>query len=151
MARWLTDEEQAVWRAYMHMNGVVSEHLERQLQRHAGVGLSYYLVLAMLSEAPNRSLRMQQLAQILRVSQSRTSHAIARIEAQGWVCRRPSPDDRRGTVVQLTDAGWDKLVATAPDHVEAVREVLFDAMSDEQVRQLGDICAAVIARRDAGC
>lgn len=151
MTRWLTDEEQAVWRAYVHMNGVVNEHLERQLQRQAGIGLSYYLVLAMLSEAPDRSLRMQQLAQILRISQSRTSHAIARIEEKGWVCRRPSPDDRRGTVVQLTDAGWDKLIATAPEHVEAVREALFDALTTDQVRELGAVCSAVIARRDANC
>lgn len=151
MTRWLTDDEQVVWRAYVHMNGVVNEHLERQLQRQAGIGLSYYLVLAMLSEAPDRSLRMQQLAQILRISQSRTSHAIARIEERGWVCRHPSPDDRRGTVVQLTGSGWDKLIATAPEHVEAVREALFDALTTDQVRELGEICAAVIGHRDANC
>ena len=148
MTRWLDDDEQAVWRAYVQMNVVVNDHLERQLQRQAGIGMSYYLVLAMLSEAPQRSMRMQQLAQILRVSQSRTSHAIARIEEEGWVCRRPSRNDRRGMVVQLTDAGFRTLRASAPEHVEAVREALFDALTPEQVRQLGDICAAVIARRD---
>lgn len=151
VARWLNDDEQAVWRAYVHMNVLVSEHLERQLHRQAGIPMSYYLVLAFLSEAPDRSLRMQELAQILRVSQSRTSHAIARMEENAWVERRPCADDRRGTVVCLTDAGWEKLTETAPGHVAAVREALFDALTTDQVSQLGEICDAVVQHRDAGC
>lgn len=151
MTRWLDAEEQAVWRAYVHMTVLVTEHLERQLHRGAGLPMSYYLVLAFLSEAPDRSLRMQRLAGMLRVSQSRMSHAITRMEESGWVCRRPSPDDRRGTFVELTAAGWDKLVETAPGHVEAVREALFDALTPAQVDQLGEICAAVIAQRDRSC
>jgi DNA-binding MarR family transcriptional regulator len=151
MTRWLNDEEQTVWRAYIHMELLVGEHLERQLQRDAGLPMSYYLVLAMLSEAPQRRLRVQELARVLRISQSRASHAIDRIQEKGWVCRLPSPEDRRGTIVELTDAGMEKLVASAPGHVEAVRDVLFDALTEKQVRQLGAICAAVIERRDNAC
>lgn len=150
-ARWLDDDEQAVWRAYVHMNVVVSEHLERRLHRQAGIPMSYYLTLAFLSEAPDRSLRMQELARLLRVSQSRTSHAIARLEQKRWVERTPCTDDRRGTVVRLTDAGWDTLVAVAPDHVAAVREALFDALTEDQIRQLGEIAHAVIQQRDSRC
>jgi DNA-binding MarR family transcriptional regulator len=149
MTRWLDDEEQAVWRAYINMNVLVSEHLERQLTKDAAMPMSYYLVLAMLSEAPGRELRMQQLARILRLSQSRMSHAITRMQEKGWVERKASPSDGRGTLVVLTDPGFDTLVAAAPAHVEAVRDALFDALTPEQVRQLGDICAAVIRRRDS--
>ncbi|MGH3382967.1 MAG: MarR family winged helix-turn-helix transcriptional regulator [Nocardioidaceae bacterium] len=148
--RWLDDREQAVWRAYLHMTVLVNEQLERQLQRDAAMPMSYYLVLAMLSEAPDRTLRMQQLAQVLRVSQSRTSHAISRIEEKGWVRRRPSSCDGRGTEVQLTDDGFARLVAMAPDHVEAVRRVLFDALSPTQVTQLGAICDTVLRSLDLG-
>jgi DNA-binding MarR family transcriptional regulator len=151
MTRWLNDEEQAVWRAYIHMDLMVAEHLERQLQRDSGMPMSYYLVLAMLSEAPERQLRVQELAQVLRISQSRASHAIDRIQEKGWVCRKPSPEDRRGTIVELTEAGMEKLVASAPGHVEAVRDVLFDALSERQIRHLGAICAAVVERRDNSC
>ena len=98
----------------------------------------------MLSEAPGRSLRMSELAVRANSSPSRLSHAVARLEERGWVRRERDSRDGRGTVAVLTDAGWDVLVRTAPGHVGAVREHLFDRLDPEQVEQLGAICAAVL-------
>jgi DNA-binding MarR family transcriptional regulator len=87
---------------------------------------------------------MSDLAVRANSSPSRLSHAVARLEDRGWVRREPAPKDGRGTVAVLTEAGMDMLVRTAPGHVTAVREHLFDRLSAEQVRELGDICAAVL-------
>jgi DNA-binding MarR family transcriptional regulator len=108
--------------------------------------LAYYQLLAMLSEAPGRSMRMTDLAEITQSSQSRISHAVKRLEARSWVVRRPCPDDRRSTRAELTGAGYTALVAAAPGHVRAVREHLFDALTGEQVVALRTILAAVLER-----
>ena len=99
-------EQQRVWRAFIRMSGQLWDCVERDLQTAAGMPHGYYLILAMLSEAPDRSLRMNQLAQVVWSSQSRVSHAVARLEETGWVRRGPSPGDRRGQIATLTDAGW---------------------------------------------
>jgi DNA-binding MarR family transcriptional regulator len=134
--RWLDDEEQQAWRAFLRAAARIDEALDRQLQRDAGMPHTYYQVLAMLSEAPGRSLRMSELAGLTTSSPSRLSHAVARLEEKGWVRREPHPTDRRGAVAVLTDDGWDVLVAAAPGHVAAVREAVFDRLSRQQVRQL---------------
>lgn len=134
--RWLDDEEQQAWRAFLRAASRIDEALDRQLQRDAGMPHTYYQVLAMLSEAPGRSLRMSELAGLTTSSPSRLSHAVARLEEKGWVRREPHPTDRRGAVAVLTDDGWDVLVAAAPGHVAAVREAVFDRLSRQQVRQL---------------
>ena len=143
-ARWLSEHEQSVWRAYLAMVRVVSESLERQLQVDAGMPHTYYLILAMLSEAPERTLRMSELAVISGTSQSRLSHAATRLEEAGWIVRRRCPTDKRGFLATLTDAGLDVLVQTAPGHVNAVRAALFDPLSDDQVKQLRSISDAVV-------
>ena len=89
---------------------------------------AYYQVLAMLSEAPDRTLRMSQLAELTTSSASRLSHAVARLEEKGWVRRDKHPTDRRGALAVLTDDGWEAVQAAAPGHVAAVREVLFDRL-----------------------
>ncbi len=142
--RWLDDDEQAIWRAYLATVQLVDEALDRQLQRDAGMPHAYYMLLAMLSEAPGRSLRMSDLAAVTHSSQSRVSHAVSRLEELGWVHREPSPDDRRGSVAVLTDTGYEVLAKAAPGHVEAVRQALFDPLTAAQVRQLGRICEAVL-------
>lgn len=147
--RWLTDREQRVWRAYLAATGTVADELERELQRDAKMPHAYYEILVRLSEAPERTLRMSELAERSRSSRSRLSHAIARMEQAGWVCRRGCPSDKRGSFAVLTDAGFETLAAAAPGHVDAVRETLFDALTPEQVDQLGDICAAILDRRRA--
>lgn len=146
--RWLADDEQRTWRAFLVTAELLFNALDRQLQREAGMPHASYIVLAMLSEAPGRALRMSELAMRANSSQSRLSHTVARLEQRGWVRREKSPEDRRGSVAVLTDAGWEVLVATAPGHVEAVRENLFDQLTADQVDQLREICATILAKLD---
>jgi DNA-binding MarR family transcriptional regulator len=110
---------------------------------------AYYLLLATLSEAPGRALRMTDLAAVTNSSQSRISHAVARLEEAGWVRRKKCPTDRRGNIAALTDEGLAALVKAAPGHVAAVREHLFDALAPEQVEELTAICEAVTAKHAA--
>ena len=93
--RWLDDEEQRAWRSFLRAAAAIDEALDRQLQRDAGMPHAYYQVLAMLSEAPDRTLRMSQLAEQTTSSASRLSHAVARLEEKGWVRRDKHPTDRR--------------------------------------------------------
>ena len=144
MTRWLDEDEQRTWRNFLATSELLYAALDRQLQRDAGIAHASYVVLAMLSEAPGRSLRMSDLAARANSSPSRLSHAVARLQERGWIRREPAPKDGRGTVAVLTDAGWDMLVATAPGHVAAVREHLFDRLTPDQVRCLGEVCAAVL-------
>jgi DNA-binding MarR family transcriptional regulator len=144
MTRWLDESEQATWRAFLATSELLYAALDRQLQRDAGMTHGTYVVLAMLSEAPGRSLRMSELAVRANSTPSRLSHAVARMEDRGWVRRSRSDADGRGTVAVLTDAGWDVLVRTAPGHVEAVRSSLFDQLTPSQVQSLRTVCDAVL-------
>lgn len=145
---WLSDDEQRTWRAFLATTALLASALDRQLQRDASMTHASYIVLAMLSEAPGRALRMTELAVRSNSSQSRMSHTVARLEERGWVRREKSAEDKRGSVAVLTDAGWEVVVATAPGHVGAVRDSLFDQLSAEQVGQLREICAAVLTKLD---
>src|SRR5579875_233885 len=147
--RWLTDDEQRVWRLFLAVNRLLWARLEQELQRDAGMPHAYYEVLVHLSEAPGRRLRMSQLAERSLSSPSRLSHAVNRLERLGWVVREALPADRRCQIAVLTDAGFAALAAAAPGHVEGVRTHLFDALTPEQVRQLGDICQAIVQRINA--
>ena len=141
--RWLTDEEQRTWRAFLAAVQRVHDELDRELQRDAGLPHGYYQILAMLSEAPGRSLRMSELATRTSSSRSRLSHAVARLEDAGWVQREGCPTDRRGAFAVLA--------AAAPGHVAEVRRVLFDRLDAAQVAQLRQISEAVAgAAGDAG-
>ncbi|MFJ2028241.1 MarR family winged helix-turn-helix transcriptional regulator [Streptosporangium sp. NPDC087985] len=144
MTRWLDDDEQCTWRAFLAASQLVQEELDRQLQRDSGMPHAYYAVLVKLSEAPDRMLRMSELATEVNSSQSRLSHAVARLEERGWVRREPCAADRRVSWAVLTDEGFAVLAAAAPGHVEAVRQSLFDRLTPEQVRQLAGICTAVL-------
>lgn len=144
--RWLTDEQQQAWRRLAAVTMLLPAALESQLQRDADLTHFGYWVMAMLSEAPGRSVRMSELAAISNGSQSRLSHLIARLEERGWVLRERASGDGRGHVAVLTDAGYAKVVQTAPGHVEEVRSLVFDVLSPGQVDQMGDICAAILKR-----
>jgi DNA-binding MarR family transcriptional regulator len=147
-ARWLSDQEQQTWRGFLAVNQLLIEALERQMQADAGMPLGYYIMLALLSEAPGRALRMSELAEITQSSQSRVSHAVSRLEEAGWVRRQKVPHDRRGNLAVLTDAGQAVVERSAPGHVAAVRENLFDLLRPDQVHQLAEICAAVLDKLD---
>ncbi len=144
MARWLDDDEQRAWRAFMWGSRLLHESLDRQLQRDSGMPHTYYMILAMLSEAPGRAMTMTELAQLVRSSPSRLSHAVAKLEEQGWVHRRKRPGDARTTVAELTGEGFAELERAAPGHVEEVRRVLFDRLTPEQVGQLNAIFGSVL-------
>jgi DNA-binding MarR family transcriptional regulator len=137
--RWLTDEEQLTWRALAGVLIHLSDALDNQLQRDAGISHFEYQVLAMLSESPERTLRMSNLAVLANGSLSRLSHVVNRLEKRGWVRRAPDACDGRYTLATLTDEGWAKVVDTAPGHVEAVRTLVFDPLTEPQKRQLRDI------------
>ncbi|UIR19851.1 MarR family transcriptional regulator [Streptomyces spinosirectus] len=142
-ARWLSDEEQRIWRSYLHATTLLEDHLDRQLQRDAGMPHIYYGLLVGLAEAPQRRLRMTELAMRSKITRSRLSHAIARLEKNGWVRREDCPSDKRGQFAVLTDASADVLARTAPGHVAAVRQALFERLSPEQLKALGEIMQIV--------
>jgi DNA-binding MarR family transcriptional regulator len=146
--RWLTDEQLDAWMAYVAAGALLDATLDRQLQRDSGMPHAYYQILAMLSDVPGRTLRMSDLAEITQSSQSRLSHAVARLEGNGWIRRVPCPDDRRSTLAQLTDEGLAVLAEAAPGHVATVRRHLFDRISPEQVGQLRAIFEQVLAGLD---
>jgi DNA-binding MarR family transcriptional regulator len=151
--QWLTAEEQRTWRSFLGACQLLFGAIDAQLMRDAGLPHGYYEVLVHLSEAPDRSMRMSQLARASTYSKSRLSHAVAKLEQRGWVARRDCPTDRRGQVAQLTDEGFAMLEAAAPGHVEQVRRTLIDALSQEQVRHLAAISAAISAAvsKEPGC
>jgi DNA-binding MarR family transcriptional regulator len=142
--RWLTDDEQEVWRAFITAVEAFGDHMERQIQRDSGMPYAYYEILVSLSEAPGRTLRMSELAGERSSSRSRLSHAVARLEEVGWVRRRACPTDKRGALAELTDEGFAALEKAAPGHVTAVREQLFDLLTPEQVGTLGAISKAIL-------
>lgn len=143
--RWLDGDEQAAWRAFLGMQRRLFTLMDRQLQRASGIPHAYYEIMVRLSEASGRTLRMSELADRSLSSRSRVSHAVARLEQQGWVRRSACPDDRRGSLAALTDEGFAALAAAAPGHVEQVRTLLFDPLTREQVAQLRAISEAVLA------
>jgi DNA-binding MarR family transcriptional regulator len=141
--RWLNQREQQAWRAFIAAQRVVNTRIEQQLQRDAGIPHTYYEILVRLSDAPDGRLRMSELAVATLGSRSRLSHAVNRLEQTGWVRREAIESDRRGQVAIITDLGRQKLVETAPGHVEEVRKSIFDALSEEQVEHLYDLCATL--------
>ncbi|HET6298128.1 MAG TPA: MarR family transcriptional regulator [Kribbella sp.] len=147
--RWLDDREQQAWRAFIAAQRVVNSRIEQQLQRDAGMPHTYFEILVRLSDAEDGRLRMSELAVATLGSRSRLSHAVNRLEQVGWVRREGIESDRRGQVAIITEEGRQKLRETAPGHVETVRAAVFDALSEEQVEQLREICAA-LAKHSGG-
>jgi DNA-binding MarR family transcriptional regulator len=143
--RWLDDRERETWLAFIFATRLFWEEVERDLQRDAQLPFGYYEILVMLSGAPERTLRMSELADATQSSRSRLSHAVARLEAEGWVRREDCPTDRRGALAVLTDEGFAALAAAAPSHVESVRQHLFDQLTERQQDQLRDICDQLLA------
>jgi DNA-binding MarR family transcriptional regulator len=142
--RWLTPTEQRAWRAYLESTKVLFDALDRQLQHESDIPHAYYEVLVRLSEAPERSLRMSELADVTLSSRSRLSHAVARLEERGWIERLDCETDRRGQLARLTDAGLQALRDAAPGHVAAVRRHVIDRLSADQIGQLEKIAATIL-------
>jgi len=142
--RWLTDEQQHTWRRFVEVLVRVPAALETQLQRDAGLTHMAYIVLSALSEQPDRRLAMSKLAKQVSASLSRLSHVVARLEAQGWVRRERDPEDGRVQIAVLTEAGFAKVVESAPGHAEAVQQLIFDRLSAAQMRQLAKLADALV-------
>ncbi|MFJ1972866.1 MarR family winged helix-turn-helix transcriptional regulator [Streptomyces sp. NPDC087903] len=141
--RWLTPEEQRAWRAYIAATHLLEDAIDRQLQQDAGMPHLYYSILANLSEAPERRLRMTDLAERSKITRSRLTYAVTRLEKDGLVRRENCRWDKRGSVAALTDEGMTVLERTAPGHVATVRSLLFDRLTEEQVGQLEEICTGI--------
>lgn len=146
--RWLDEKQRDAWVKLIAVVELLPGVLDSQLRRDAGLTHFEYFVLAMLSEAPDRTLRMTSLAQRTNATLPRLSHVVRRLEERDLVHRFPCPEDGRATNAQLTDAGWAELVAAAPGHVANVRRHVIDALTPEQLGQLGDITAVLLERLD---
>jgi DNA-binding MarR family transcriptional regulator len=149
--RWLDDEEMAAWRAYLLATTLVEDALDRQLNRDAGMPLAYFEILTRLAEAGDDGLRMNELARPLRYSPSRITHAVTSLERSGWVERRACPTDRRGQIAVLTPEGRVVQAEAAVGHVGEVRARLFDQLTGEQVRHLGEVCRTIVDGFDGRC
>ena len=143
---WLSDDEQRAWRVYLEATQLLFDSVETQLSQDADLSHADYEVFVRLSEAPGRQLRMSELADRTLYSRSRLSHAVARLEAAGWVERAPCPGDRRGTLCRLTSDGFAKLKSAAPGHARTVRRLMFDHLNSADVAALERIATVV---RDA--
>ena len=143
---WLDPEERAAWLRFVMLLELMPGVLDAQLRHDAGLTHFEYFVLAMLSEAPDRTLRMTGLATLTNATLPRLSHVVSRLEDRGFVVRRPCPEDRRATNAVLTDDGWEKVVDAAPGHVGHVRAQVVDALTREQLTQLAEICDAMLER-----
>ncbi|MGO9583380.1 MAG: MarR family winged helix-turn-helix transcriptional regulator [Acidimicrobiales bacterium] len=141
---WLAPEQHRAWISTLALTQALPSALDAQLKRDAGMNCFEYLVLARLSEAPGRTMRMSALAVLAQGSLSRLSHAVTRLEKSGWVTRRPSPEDGRHTEAQLTPAGWKKVQRVAPGHVREVRRLVVDVLTPTQLTQLGRAARAVV-------
>jgi DNA-binding MarR family transcriptional regulator len=148
--RWLDPEERSTWLALGSVLIRLPGALDAQLQQEAGISHFEYQVLAGLSEAPARTLRMSDLAILAEGSLPRLSQVVSRLEKRGWVRRAPDPADGRYTLAILTEQGWDKVVATAPGHVETVRRLVFDPLTKAQARQLHMIGRRIMRAIDPG-
>ena len=148
--RWLDEAEMQAWLRLLRVVMLLPGALDRQLRQDAGLTHASYMVLACLSDAPDRSMRMSELARVTATSQSRLSHSVSALEQRGWVQRRPCPQDRRGQLASLTDAGVQVLVETSPGHAEEVRSLVFDPLGPAEVAQLSSIAARIVGRLEAG-
>lgn len=146
--RWLDDAELAAWVRLAAVMELLPGVLDAQLRRDAGLTHFEYFALAMLSEAPERTLRMTALAMRTNATLPRLSHVVRRLEGRDLVERFPCPEDARSTNVRLTDDGWAKVRGTAPGHVANVRQHVIDALSPEQIAQLSAITDAILKRLD---
>lgn len=133
--RWLTPREMKAWRSYIIASRRLLEALEADLHNH-DLSMADYEVMAQLSEAPGRRMRMSELAELAMISKSRLSHRMKVMEKAGWIKREECAEDRRGYWAVMTDNGWRAIVAAAPDHVASVRLRFIDQLSAKEQEAL---------------
>ncbi|MFD9882787.1 MarR family winged helix-turn-helix transcriptional regulator [Streptomyces alboflavus] len=145
-ALWLSAPEKEAWTGLISLALLLPGRLESPLQQEAGLTLFEYLTLSHVSEAPERRLRMSELAYLANGSLSRLSNVVKRFEKRGWMERWPDPDDGRYTIAALTDAGYDVVVAAAPTHVRSVRRLVLDQLSAADQQALARIAEKLRVR-----
>ena len=146
--RWLTPAQLSAWKKFVAVVEILPGVLDSQLQHDAGLTHFEYFTMAMLSEASERTLRMTSLASATNSTLPRLSHVVSRLEKRGYVARTPCEEDRRATNATLTDEGWAKVVATAPGHVDTVRENVIAPLSAEDVAGLDHAMSAILRTID---
>ena len=134
---WLDDEQQLAWRHYIRGSRALETVLDNEVQTEAGMSLSEFELLSMLSEAPDRVLRMSTLAELIVQSRSRVTHTANRLARRGWVERRAAADDGRGVELVLTEAGMEAVVVAAQVPVMSVRRHLVDVLERLELVELG--------------
>lgn len=149
MTRWLDDDQQRAWRAYLRGAARLSDWLDRDLHEQHGLSMPDYEILVILSESGDRRMRMTELADSVLFSKSRLSHAIARLERADLVRRESCPEDKRGVFAVLTDVGYDKLVAAARTHATGVRDHFVDVLAPAELDVIGRAFAEVDRRLEA--
>ena len=142
--RWLSADQQAAWRTWLSAQLLLGEAFERDLKATSGLSMAEYDVLVQLSEAPQRRLRMSELASRTLASRSRLSHQVSRMEDEGLVRREECSTDKRGWWAVLTDHGFEVLEAAAPEHVASVREHLVDVLDEDEFATLGEVLGKVV-------
>ena len=147
---WLSAEERQAWLAVAALIVKLPAALDAQLQADAGLSFFEYMVLAVLSEQPDRTMRMSDIADAASASLSRLSHTAGRLEKQGYLVRERLPGPGRRTNAVLTDAGHAKVVASAPEHVAYVRELLIDEVPPADLATLSRVGRVVLDRIDGG-
>ncbi len=150
MTRWLSPEQQRIWRDWLTASQLLEHTLTSELQQSHGLTTSDYEILVRLSENPKRRIRMSELAEQVLISRSRLSHQIDRMETAGLVTREVCDDDRRGQFAVLTDTGWKTLVSAAHSHVTSVRNHFVDILTDNEFAALGKAVKKLAAHADAG-
>ena len=145
---WLTAAEVHSWLSVVRLMTWLPWSIDQQLQRDSNLGMVEYQVLAMLSDCPERRMRMSSLAEVTNASLSRLSHLVKRLEERGLVRREPDPADGRFTYAILTDQGFQTLAEAAPGHVAHVRSLVIDVLSPEQLRRLGRDADRIMSRID---
>ncbi|NMO56894.1 MarR family transcriptional regulator [Actinoplanes sp. TBRC 11911] len=141
---WLEEDELTTWHHVVQLFMLLPTALDRQLRDEAGIPHAYYMIMAILSEQPDRSMRMTELAKNTGTTTSRLSHAAATLEERGWLRREACASDKRGQTARLTDEGMAAVAAAAPGHVAEVRRLLFDHLSPDENEQLRAILAKVL-------
>jgi DNA-binding MarR family transcriptional regulator len=126
--KWLNSTEMKAWREYIVSSRRLLEALDLDLADH-DLSMADYEILAQLSDAPNRRMRMSELADVAMLSRSRLSHRMKVMEKAGWIKRESCPSDKRGSFAVMTAKGWKAIAAAAPDHVESVRNRFIDHLS----------------------
>jgi DNA-binding MarR family transcriptional regulator len=148
LVKWLTAAELDSWLSVVRLMIWLPWSIDQQLQRDSNLRMVEYQVLAMLSESPQRTMRMSSLAEVTNASLSRLSHLVQRLERRGLVRRESDPTDGRFTNAILTREGFERLVEAAPRHVAYVRSLVIDALTPEQLRRLGRDANRITSRID---